>query len=58
LGRDLRLKAGDLVFWRYSNQHAVLDVEADPEQLGFLRILFVPEILYAKEQVDKKLETK
>lgn len=32
--------SGDLLFWRYTEKHAVQAVHSDPEQLGFLRIIF------------------
>lgn len=33
-------KSGDLLLWRYTEQHAVREVYSHPSQLGFLRIIF------------------
>lgn len=45
LFQDAGLRAGDLVFWRYSNQHAVFPVSSREDQIGCLRIIFPPQIL-------------
>jgi hypothetical protein len=46
MGRDVGVSAGDLVLWRYRNEHTVLEVESRPDQLGLGRMLFSPELLY------------
>ena len=50
-GKDVKVKAGDLVLWRYNNQHAVMNVSSTEGQLGFLRVLHPPELLGDPEQV-------
>ena len=44
--QDLGLEAGDLVLWRYNNEHAVIDVSSNSDQIGFLRMIFPPEKLH------------
>lgn len=39
-GHDVPVASGDLVLWRYSNQHSVLNVESSGDQCGFVRMLF------------------
>jgi hypothetical protein len=39
-GEDVPVAAGDLVIWRYGNQHSVEDVATPPGQFGFMRILY------------------
>ena len=46
MGKDAGVGAGDLILWRYKNEHAVLDVSSQEGQLGFARLLFPPELLY------------
>ena len=41
----MEIKAGDLVLWRYNNQHAVMNISSKAGQLGFLRVLHPPELL-------------
>jgi hypothetical protein len=45
-GTDVPVKAGDLVIWRYNNLHAIENVSAAEGQLGFLRIIYPPEIMH------------
>lgn len=45
-GTDVPIKAGDLVIWRYNNLHAIENVSAAEGQLGFLRIIYPPEIMH------------
>ena len=35
-------KPGDLIIWRYSNQHAVINIKSQKKQIGFLRIIYPP----------------
>jgi hypothetical protein len=46
MGRDAGIGAGDLILWRYRNEHTVLEVESQGDQIGFARMLFPPELLY------------
>jgi hypothetical protein len=46
-GTDVPIKAGDLVIWRYNNLHSVEDVSTTEGQLGFMRIIYPPEIMHA-----------
>lgn len=46
-GRDVSVAAGDLIFWRHSNEHAVLNVRAAPDQDGFVRIIYAPDEVHA-----------
>lgn len=39
-GRDVPVKAGDLVFWRYSLPHEVNHVSSKNDQFGFMRVIF------------------
>lgn len=39
-GHEVRVANGDLVLWRYSNYHSVLNVESSSDQCGFIRMLF------------------
>jgi hypothetical protein len=45
-GVDEPVQAGDLVIWRYSNIHSVLNVKSAEGQIGFLRILYPQEIIH------------
>jgi hypothetical protein len=45
VGRDVEVRAGDLILWRYNNEHSVEDVSSEPEDLGFLRMIFPPELI-------------
>jgi len=45
-GRDIEVEPGDLVLWRYRNRHSVRDVESSPGELGFVRILYPPELCH------------
>ena len=40
LGRDRSVSSGDLLLWRFGNEHAIADVETTEDQLGFLRIIY------------------
>jgi len=37
---DVEVNPGDLVLWRYNNEHQVKDISSTNDQLGFLRILY------------------
>jgi hypothetical protein len=53
-GSDVPVKAGDLVVWRYNNLHSIEEVEAAEGQLGFMRIIYPPEIMHpARPYVDQ-----
>ncbi|WP_448208553.1 hypothetical protein [Azospirillum sp. sgz302134] len=45
MGRDVSLEPGDLVLWRYNNPHGVLNIQSEPGQIGFMRIIYPPEIV-------------
>ncbi len=47
-GTDVAVRPGDLVIWRYVNLHGVLGVSARPGQIGFMRILYPPEIAHPR----------
>ncbi len=49
-GTDIPMHAGDLVIWRYNNLHSVEDVSTTDGQLGFMRIIYPPEIMHAGPQ--------
>jgi hypothetical protein len=42
-GHDVPIANGDLVLWRYCNEHSVLNVQSSDEQCGFIRMLFPVE---------------
>jgi len=42
-GRDVPIANGDLVLWRYCNEHSVLNVDSSDDQCGFIRMLFPVE---------------
>lgn len=42
-GRDVPISAGDLVMWRYCNEHSVRNVASGPGQAGFVRILYASD---------------
>ncbi|MCA3265840.1 MAG: hypothetical protein ING19_07190 [Azospirillum sp.] len=44
-GDEFRVRAGDLAIWRYNNLHSVENVESEPGQFGFLRIIHPFETL-------------
>lgn len=46
-GTDVPMRAGDLVIWRYNNLHSVEDVVTTDGQLGFMRIIYPPEVMQA-----------
>ncbi len=42
-GRDIDVKPGDLVVWRYANIHSVENIQSTETGRGFMRIVFPPE---------------
>ncbi|MFQ5786602.1 MAG: hypothetical protein ACE5H1_01340, partial [Thermodesulfobacteriota bacterium] len=44
-GDDVLINPGDLVLWRYINQHSVQDISTEQDKLGFMRIIFPPEFM-------------
>lgn len=50
LNRDLDLKLGDLVIWRYCNTHGIRGVESEEGQLGFMRAIFPREFVHILEE--------
>jgi hypothetical protein len=42
-GDDVDVAPGDLVIWRYNNEHSVTDIRTSEGQFGFMRILHPPE---------------
>lgn len=48
LADEYPIAPGDLVFWRFNNAHAVKNIQSDPNQKGFIRILFPIEKIYEK----------
>lgn len=44
-GRDVGVKAGDLVIWPYNSPHGVGEIIAEDPKIGFLRIVFPSESL-------------
>ena len=44
-GKDIQVSPGDLVLWKYNNEHGVENVHSDPNQIGFMRMLFPLEVL-------------
>jgi hypothetical protein len=42
-GHEVPIASGDLVLWRYCNEHSVLNVESSDAQCGFIRMLFPVE---------------
>ena len=50
-GRDVPIKAGDLVFWRYWNQHGVRNVKVDQDQRGFVRFVYPPVAICDKPSI-------
>jgi hypothetical protein len=42
-GHEVPIANGDLVLWRYSNEHSVLNVDSSDGQCGFIRMLFPAE---------------
>ncbi len=57
-GRDVEIKPGDLVIWRYGNLHSVENVKTSSNKFGYMRILF-PIYDLGKEPVRprKRLKT-
>jgi len=47
-GHEVPVACGDLVLWRYSNHHSVLNVESSGDQCGFIRLLFPIEDIAAQ----------
>lgn len=54
-GDDVPVKGGDLVIWRYNNLHSVLNIKADRDQLGFMRIIYPPEIMLPPHTRTRKM---
>jgi hypothetical protein len=54
LGRDLDIKPGDLMIWRYINVHGVDDTQALPGGMGFMRMVFPHEDIDVSEIRIKK----
>ena len=52
---NLQVDPGDLVLWRYNNQHGVNDVTTTKGQRGFIRMIFPPDFIY-KQSAKKILE--
>lgn len=42
-GDDVPIEPGDLVVWRYNNEHSVERISTVDGQLGFMRLIFPPE---------------
>ncbi len=53
IGRDVAIAPGDLVLWRYNNQHAILNLKAADGQLGFMRIIHPPHLFGAVPEAAK-----
>jgi hypothetical protein len=47
-GTDVPIAPGDLVIWKYTNWHAVEPVTARPDHLGFMRMIFPPEVIHPR----------
>ena len=46
--RELGIVPGDLLIWRYNNQHEIDDISCSDDQTGFVRMLFPPEVITRK----------
>jgi hypothetical protein len=46
-GKDVAVAAGDLILWRYANEHGVVNVRAAADQVGFARIIYAPDEVFA-----------
>jgi hypothetical protein len=40
LGKQVPIRSGDLLIWRYGNLHSVENVKCNDDQFGFMRIIF------------------
>jgi hypothetical protein len=47
-GTDVKVQPGDLIVWRYNNEHSIDVVESSPDQHGFMRMIFPPEYVYRR----------
>lgn len=45
---DIPVNPGDLVLWRYNNEHSVDNVSTKEGQIGYLRMIFPPEFIATK----------
>jgi hypothetical protein len=43
LGTDVVVAPGDLMIWRYNNEHQVDEVRSSDSDFGFMRLIFPPE---------------
>jgi hypothetical protein len=42
VGKDILIEKGDLIIWKYNNEHCVQDVKSTSNQIGFARMIFPP----------------
>jgi hypothetical protein len=42
---DVAINPGDLIIWRYNNEHSVTGITAQGNQKGFIRVLYPPEAI-------------
>jgi hypothetical protein len=54
-GVDEPIQAGDLIIWRYPNEHSVMEIRSRDQQLGFLRILYPQEIIHGGRSLGNRL---
>lgn len=47
--RDLNIEPGDLLVWRYNNIHEISAIHSSDDQIGFVRMIFPPELIIRKE---------
>ena len=45
-------KAGDLIIWRYTNEHSVENISCSNDQSGFMRIIYPS---YDSDLIDKEM---
>ncbi|HWY38381.1 MAG TPA: hypothetical protein VNY73_07460 [Bacteroidia bacterium] len=45
---EVNLNPGDLILWRYNNEHSVENINTLNDQDGFMRIIYPPEIIGEK----------
>lgn len=43
---QVKIEPGDLVFWRYINEHGIKDVKSKENGLGYMRIIFPPVYVF------------
>lgn len=58
LGREESLRPGDLLIFRYSNEHGVESLKANNGQRGFWRILFPIEVIRHKKSLASALRSR